>query len=418
MGNFLCPPSPRTTGIRGSNYPQNQKVSLTNTHLQISNTRSLQPVKVFPIVCNDLQLGNAQVSQSVTTSKEIIQNTNYAPSIGLSSDEEVIAILAQIFAKYEIPMGLVSKVLGLRNFDVLEMIVDDSGSMSSMSDNSMTRWQEVYQRICKMFEIVAYVPINPCFIRFLNRNTVIEAKRNENERPEQYLQRLFTDLTNVWASPPSGGTPAYEKIKESLDRYPGKTTLRYFFGDGQPNRGAEDARNITFMLINRQNPEKNPFTFLSCTNDDAAVEWMKECEEAAPFCAELDDFVTETNEVLLDQGRAFPYSYGVYLISELVAAFNPDDLDAMDESVPLTKQTMDNLLGYVSSDQQYNTYFGCFLEAQNAKPVRTVLDKLKKDHVTIWHQNIEGFRQAPLAQQIPFVFEYKRLVADLKKRGH
>eukprot|EP00957_Ditylum_brightwellii_P092306 7028190-Ditylum_brightwellii.AAC.1 len=75
----------------------------------------------------------------------------------------------------------------------------------------------------------------------------------------------------------------------------------------------------------------NPMTFISCTEDNDQVEWMKDCEEVAPFCSESDDFKEEVNEVLRDQGAALPYSRGFHLIGMLVAAMNPEDLDAMDE---------------------------------------------------------------------------------------
>lgn len=73
-------------------------------------------------------------------------------------------------------------------------------------------------------------------------------------------------------------------------------------------------------------------TFISCTNEDDQVEWMKDAEEVAPYCSESDDFHDEAAEVLRDQGPALPFSQGFHLVAQLVAAMNPDDLDAMDES--------------------------------------------------------------------------------------
>jgi len=55
----------------------------------------------------------------------------------------------------------------------------------------------------------------------------------------------------------------------------------------------------------------------------------------------------------LDQGAALPYSKGFHLICQIVAAMNPDDLYAMDESTPFTKFTLDNLLGHVSNEESY-----------------------------------------------------------------
>eukprot|EP00957_Ditylum_brightwellii_P036308 2749716-Ditylum_brightwellii.AAC.1 len=138
---------------------------------------------------------------------------------------------------------------------------------------------------------------------------------------------------------------------------------------------------------------------------------MKECEEIAPYCSESDDFVEEANEVLRDQGAALPYSYGFHLVCTLVAAINPEDLDAMDESVPFTKVTLDNLLGIKHDEQSYLHYFTCFEEAQRKRRVVTELDQLKKE--TKW--NYEEFLKATKASQIPTVRYYKD---EMKYRGN
>jgi hypothetical protein len=80
-------------------------------------------------------------------------------------------------------------------------------------------------------------------------------------------------------------------------------------------------------------------------------------EEKAPFCSEVDDFGDESREVKKDQGDAFPYTKGLWLLSNLVASISPDDLDALDEDVPLTKFTLDELLGRVHSAAEYDYYF-------------------------------------------------------------
>ena len=87
---------------------------------------------------------------------------------------------------------------------------------------------------------------------------------------------------------------------------------------------------------------------------------------------------------------------------------NPDDLDAMDESIPFTKFTLDNLLGIVSNDASYQHYFDHYVKAQQARVVeiddRTgqpkQLDVLRKN--TQW--NYSEFRNtngpAKLIQQV------------------
>lgn len=80
-------------------------------------------------------------------------------------------------------------------------------------------------------------------------------------------------------------------------------------------------------------------------------------EEAAPFCSELDDFKAEQQEVLNDQGSAFPFTKGFWLVCQLCAACYPDDLDAIDESLPFSKYTLDNLLGRTHTNEEYKYYF-------------------------------------------------------------
>lgn len=114
---------------------------------------------------------------------------------------------------------------------------------------------------------------------------------------------------------------------------------------------------VSNLIKFRPNPAANPLTLLSCSDDDSEVEWMKVVEEEAPFCSELDDYVAEKAEVLADQGSAFPFTKGMWIISMLVGAINPYDLDAMDESLPFTKSTLDDLLGRCHTADEYRYYF-------------------------------------------------------------
>merc|ERR1712087_60286 len=183
----------------------------------------------------------------------------------------------------------------------------------------------------------------------------------------------------------------------------GVSISRYFFGDGLPNGGRRAIQEIVRMVKNRQDPSMNPVTFISCTNEDEAVEWMKECEEVAPYCSESDDFGDESREVLGDQGEALPYTRGFWLICQLVAAMNPDDLDAMDESVPFTKQTLDNLLGLTSTEETYRHYFHHYELAQRSRRIEDSTDAIKKNIKWEYQQ----FLTTPVAKDIPQVKAFK-----------
>ena len=148
--------------------------------------------------------------------------------------------------------------------------------------------------------------------------------------------------------------------------------------------------------MHRENPSGNPITFLSCTNEDSQVEWMKDAEEVVPYCSESDNFGDEAAEVLRDQGAALPYTKGFHLICQLVAAMNPEDLDAMDESMPFTKSTLDNLLGVQHNDESYRHYFDHFVQAHHKRTVEGPTDQLKKN--IQW--NYEEFLRAQLRHQL------------------
>lgn len=278
--------------------------------------------------------------------------------------------LTKLLSRYEVPAGMLSKLLGLSDFEAAEIIVDDSGSMNAQTDargtygETQTRWVEAKSRILQMMELIAHVKAPPFSVRFLNRSKVLHLERNQGESPHGFYERVRALVDSEFSNYPNGTTPALERIRDSLGRYKGQSCVRYFMGDGVPNGGEQACRQIEQLLIHRANPVTNPFTFISCTNNDEDTEWMKQCEEIAPYCAEFDDYQDEAREILKDQGKAFPCSFGLYLVAQIVAAFNPHDLDAMDESVPFAKRTLDDLMGYQTTLQEYQYYFDSFLEAQ------------------------------------------------------
>jgi hypothetical protein len=344
-----------------------------------------------------------------------------AQALGLAP-EQAVGELSRIFAKYEIPTGMLSKLFGVSNFAIMEFIVDDSGSMDNRTDTKdengrwMTRWSEAFANLSRSLEILAYVPQLPeLHFRFLNRSDHIVLRREPSETPAAFMQRGRMEIGRVFAVPPAHSTPALARILESLGRFKGQAVLRYFFGDGVPDGGDAAVEAIVRAIKTRANPERNPFTFVACTDEDDAVAWMSDCEEQAKFCSAYDDFADEAQEVLRDQGAAFPYTFGMHLVALLVGAFNPDDLDAMDESVPLTKRTLSALSGYELSDQEYNFYFDKFNEAQQKIRRGTwATDALKKDYLNVWPGLRQEFKRAPLAKDVQAVREYRTKMEHLK----
>ncbi len=353
------------------------------------------------------------LAPSTEETLEIFQDDETFRQIGLSP-EAIAQALGGVFAKYEIPIGMMNKLLAFSEFDKIEFEIDDSGSMGTIDPSTgISRWQEAKNRLKMMIEIMAYVPIPLISISFLNRKFKIEGKEvkqlileHEKETPERFIEKAYKLIDQAFASPPGGSTPILEYLTNSLAAGKGKKVARYLFCDGVPDGGGKAQEAITQMLKDRPVPQDNPVTLISCSETASDVKWMKEAEETADYCSEYDDFQEEVREVAKDQGDVFPFTFGMYLVGQLVGAMNPDDLDAMDESVPFTKMTLDNLLGVNGSVEDYRRYFDGFKYAQEIRPIDTRMDQIKKQQQ--WEGSFHYFLYTPLAKDIQAVKEFKR----------
>lgn len=383
----------------------------------------------------------ASVHNTVSETASQISRAETASSIGIAANAAVPA-LTKLMAQYDIPLGMLSKLLLISQLDACVMIIDDSSSMGQNSDvcdphtgAPISRMQEVHMRLCQFFMFFALLPISTVYIRFMNRKdarlgdenspAVYPIRKLPSETAQSYLSSSLGMLRRLFSNfVPRGDTPLLETLKQEMKRFPPTSRVGYWlFCDGQPNGGGAEAQAITMMLCSRPNPERSPVMFLSCTSDGDACEWMRECEEAAPFCAECDDYQSEYEEVIADQGAAFPYTFGMHLVRQLVSALPgcEHDLDAIDEGTPLSYSTMCAMLGWTLSESDYKNYFRQLLIAQHkqlaVKKVVTPLDELKAKQLTVWKESFPQFVRANVAADLPAVQAYKRAVLELKRNG-
>jgi hypothetical protein len=323
-----------------------------------------------------------QLADSTVASMEIMQDQEFVSNLQANGGTEIdggefLDQLSEYFTQYEVPVGMINKLMALQLYR-LDFIIDDSGSMNGLSDVSMaeatrflfpgaaahydkhqrmTRWQEAENRLHILIDILSFIPV-PCLeIHFLNASNVISLPRVGKDpgvfqrEAHEVIHRTFATIDVKYK------TPTHRVLSTAIQQaglHP-EPTIIYFFTDGVPSDASTDT--VAQLLIHRPNPQHSAITLISCSDNDDEVDWMKEVEEIAPFCSEIDDFKTEKEEVIYDQGSAFPYTKGFWLISQLVAAINPDDLDAMDENLPFTKNTLDNMLGRIHTYQEYQYYF-------------------------------------------------------------
>ena len=136
------------------------------------------------------------LAESTNATIEMMQEPEISLAAGMTPDG-MVDELGAILNKYEVPMGLMNKLMMLSEFQSLEFIIDDSGSMSMLSDTidiqtrqPQTRWQEAQVRLKEMVEILAYVPFNKIDICFLNRPDRVVLERGGRD-PKTFLGRCL-----------------------------------------------------------------------------------------------------------------------------------------------------------------------------------------------------------------------------------
>ena len=77
----------------------------------------------------------------------------------------------------------------------------------------------------------------------------------------------------------------------------------------------------------------------------------------------------------------------------------------MDESVPFTKAMLDNLLGFISEEPDYRSYFEQFMQAQHRRPIEDHTDRIKKE--INWFQYYPDFIRAEITSEIPVAVQFK-----------
>lgn len=361
------------------NFSQNYMSNTVSPLAVISSTEDI-------LLASEIQkaaIGQAlQITPSTENSLAYVQSPPYYQQIGEHDPliNQPIDELSKIFEQYNMPIGMLKKLLDLANYE-LHFIVDDSGSMTNKTDvlvkhtsqqiqrrygskaqnKKITRWEEVEDRLHILVDILAYIPTKRITISFLNRDDALHFG-HKKYTPKEFRQHAHSRIKKVFNTEPSGSTPIYSALQSSFKRAAKHPTMIYLATDGEPTDCNISALKELIKL--RDVPQNCPLTFISCTGDDDKAAWMKDIEGDAPFVSELDDFTSEAQEVKAKQGAVLPFTRGFWLLCHLVAAINPNDLDALDEKTPFTRKTLNELLGRMITEQEYQFYWKYHPEAK------------------------------------------------------
>jgi hypothetical protein len=348
------------------------------------------------------QAAGTQLAPSTIQALETVQNPQYLAKFGnpAVADTVIYDLMNQIFTKIQAPIGLANKLLILQDFNI-NIKIDDSGSMQG------ERWNLAYNRLLEMMDILQVVPTGPVTLSFLDRNARITINRY-GKTPTQFYQEVTGWITNEFRRGPSGGTPIYRNVDDMLRSSQAKTA-HFILTDGKPTGYGNDSENtereikdVKNRILNRRNPQFNPITLMCCSTNPDDTQWMHEVEEIAcmpgkppGFVAALQNFDAERLEVLNDQGAWLPYTRSVWLICSLVAALNPNDLDALDQHAPLCKAIIDTFLGRLATMTEYEGYF---LQHPNA--------------TWLFKEDFELFLKVPFTIQIPSVAYFENTLGQ------
>lgn len=350
----------------------------------------------------DAQAAGTQLAPSTMQALDMVQSDQYLNKFGNPevAGTAIYDLSNEIFNKLQAPIGLLNKLVVLRTFSI-NICIDDSGSMQG------ERWQQALNRLLEMMDILQVVPTGPVTISFLNRRDNITINRY-GQTPAQFYQQARNWLINEFRRSPNGGTPIYKAVDTMLRNANGQTA-HYLITDGVPTgygNSQEDSeaeiRDVEQRIINRPDAVNNPMTLMCCSTNPRDTQWLHETEETAcrpsrppGYVAALQNFDAERLEVLNDQGAWLPYTRSVWLICSLVAALNPNDLDALDQHAPLSKPILDTFLGRVSTMSEYEGYF---LQHPNA--------------TWLFKEDFELFVKTPITNQIQSVAFFENTLGN------
>jgi hypothetical protein len=356
----------------------------------------------FTDASNAAEAAGTQLAPSTMQALETVQSPEYLNKFGNRQvvNTAIYDLTNEIFTKLQAPIGLLNKLLVLQNYNI-NIKIDDSGSMQG------ERWWQAKIRLLEMMDVLQVVPTGPVTLSFLNRRDRITIIRY-GKTPAQFYQEVATWIEGEFRKNPVGGTPIYRNVDNMFNSAQGQTA-HYIVTDGIPTGygsyqedSEREIRDIKNRILGRNNPLGNPVTLMCCSTNPADTEWMHEVEEiacmpgAAPgYVSALQNFDAERLEVLNDQGAWLPYSRSVWLICSLVAALNPNDLDALDQHAPLSKPILDSFLGRLATMSEYEGYF---LQHPNA--------------TWLFKEDFEFFVKTPITNQIPAVAYFENTLGQ------
>jgi len=232
-----------------------------------------------------------------------------------------------IAAQYEISDAFAAKLRQLEGYEIV-LVLDDSGSMNApIQDHTgggggafavqQTRWKELQTITSIVVNIAAIMDKNGLDVYFLNR-------------PGMSGVRSSHDLTHSFAQPPAGLTPLTPVIRRVLSDKRAvmveQKLLLIVATDGAPTdaNGRVDVNSLRDVLARERNADRCFVTFMACTDDLTAVEYLNDWDRQLKHLDVVDDYQSERREIMKTKGKSYPFSFGDYLVKALLGPIDPE----------------------------------------------------------------------------------------------
>jgi hypothetical protein len=88
------------------------------------------------------------------------------------------------------------------------------------------------------------------------------------------------------------------------------------------DRGQPDIGQLEAVLRHERTPQMN-VTFLACTDDLQAVNYLSNWDRMIPNVDVMDDYRSERAEIQRTRGGNFPFSFGDYIVKSLLGSIDP-----------------------------------------------------------------------------------------------
>jgi hypothetical protein len=193
-----------------------------------------------------------------------------------------------------------------------------------LSQKSQLLYRKLITLYSSLFVIYIICLVTGIDVYFLNKQPLKNITKSE---------QLFNSIQ--FTSLPAGGTPLtkclYKVLDDKKDVVKESNLLIVIATDGEPTdaNGNINIKGFKNAMDSRNPIDKIFVTFMVCTEDDDAIEYLNKWDDKMKNIDVIDDYHTEKKQIIKSQGKNFKFSMGDYIAKLMLGSVNLyyDNLD-------------------------------------------------------------------------------------------